>query len=604
MLDTLRKTGFQVSEGLTAPKSRKPPRPPQASVPKHHRVPPTAPSEHHDSRRRIAALERRALALEAELATRKVTEQDLRESREAQARLVAIVESSHDAIVSQTIDGLISTWNRRAEQIFGYSVSEAVGQPITKLLIPDDRWQEEDAVQHRIRRGEIIDRFETVRRTKGGRMIDISLTVSPIRNEAGIVVGAAKIIRDITDHKRAERERTKLVESLQAAHKEAERALEIKDQFLAVVSHELRSPLNAIVGWTHLLKTGGLDAEGTRRAIETISRNASIQNQLIADLLDVQRLASGKLRLDVGTVDLALVIEAALDTVRPAAHAKQIALGASLGEVTSIPGDPNRIQQIVWNLLSNAIKFTPDGGAVRVRVVAHASFVDVLVDDTGIGIKPEFLPYIFERVRQDASTRRKGGLGLGLAIVRHLAELHGGTVRAANRADGSGAVLRVRLPRGQEARINALVSPEASGSADVTGQHAMASLHGARILIVDDERDAREDLALVLSHCGADVTVAVSVRDAMKHISRQPPDVILSDIFMPDEDGFSLIRQIRSLPDDQGGLVPAIALTGAATRKDREQALQAGFQAHVPKPVEPTELVAIVASLTERKPTE
>jgi PAS domain S-box-containing protein len=258
MLDTLRKTGFQVSEGLTAPKSRKPPRPPQASVPKHHRVPPTAPSEHHDSRRRIAALERRALALEAELATRKVTEQDLRESREAQARLVAIVESSHDAIVSQTIDGLISTWNRRAEQIFGYSVSEAVGQPITKLLIPDDRWQEEDAVQHRIRRGEIIDRFETVRRTKRGRMIDISLTVSPIRNEAGIVVGAAKIIRDITDHKRAERERTKLVESLQAAHKEAERALEIKDQFLAVVSHELRSPLNAIVGWTHLLKTGSV----------------------------------------------------------------------------------------------------------------------------------------------------------------------------------------------------------------------------------------------------------------------------------------------------------------------------------------------------------
>jgi PAS domain S-box-containing protein len=552
-------------------------------------------------------------ALEAEVAARRDLEAKLQQrerelegflslrtrSEEAQTRLAAIVESSDDAIVGKTLAGVITSWNHGAERIFGYTALEAVGRDIT-LIIPVERHHEEREVLARLRRGERIDHFETVRQTKDGRRLDISLTVSPIRNSAGQIIGASKVARDITEKKRAEAERQMLLERAQQAREQAERALQMRDDFLATVSHELRSPLNAIVGWTHLLRAGGLDADGTRRAVDTISRNATMQNQLISDILDVQRLSSGKLRLEIRPdADLALAVEAALDTVRPAAQAKGIALIPDLEDVGLVPGDPDRIQQIVWNLLSNAVKFTPAGGGVRVVLRGTSSHIDLEVVDDGPGIKPEFLPYVFERFRQDpADGRRKGGLGLGLAIVRNLAELHGGIVTAANREPGPGAIFTVRLPRAAgSAHIEAVRASSKTALDDPLWTDA-PSLHGTRVMVVDDEPEAREVLAAVLGRCGADVTVATSSADALALLARDRPDVLLCDINMPDTDGYALLSSLRARPESEGGRVPAVALTAASTTEDRLRALRAGFQFHVPKPVQPSELATVIAALT------
>jgi PAS domain S-box-containing protein len=534
-------------------------------------------------------------------ATRDVTER--KRAEETRARLAAIVESSDDAIVSKSLDGIITSWNAAAERMFGYTAAEAIGQSIY-LIIPEDRRVEELDVLARLRRGEKVDHFETIRRTKQGELRYISLTVSPVRDGTGRIIGASKVARDITGQKRAEAERQNLLEKAQEARKEAERALQSRDEFLATVSHELRSPLNAIVGWTHLLRTGGLDREGTRRAIETIHRNAMVQNQLIADILDVQRLSSGKLRLNMReAVDLALAVEAAIDTVRPAAHAKGITITPAVHDVPTVPADPERIQQIVWNLLSNAVKFTPDQGEVEVALRDAGTHVEIKVQDSGPGIKPEFLPFVFERFRQDASTgRRNGGLGLGLAIVRHITELHGGTVSAANREEG-GALFTVRLPRAYSsgARVEAVLPSDQHRLDDDAWLDSAPSLHGIRVLLVDDEADAREVLAAVLGQCGADVTVATSASDVMTLFARERPDVLVCDIEMPDEDGYSLLRRIRALPQSDGSQVPAVALTAFTTPEHRLRALRAGFQMHVPKPVQPGELAAVVASLAARQ---
>ena len=532
--------------------------------------------------------------------TRDITER--KRAEETQARLAAIVESSDDAIVGKTLDGVITAWNRAAERMFGYSAAEAVGRDIT-LIIPEERRHEEHEVLARLRRGEKIDHFETVRRTKDGRLLDISLTVSPIRDGRGRIIGASKVARDITERRRAEAERQRLLDREQEARKKAERALQVKDEFLATVSHELRSPLNAIVGWTHLLRTGGLDADTSRRAAETIHRNAMIQDQLISDILDMQRLNSGKFRLTMrDDIDLALAVEAAIDTVRPAAQAKAITVRPLLEDVPAVAGDPDRIQQIIWNLLSNAVKFTPGGGSVYVFLREAGAFAEIVVEDTGPGIRPEFLPYVFERFRQDAATGgRKGGLGLGLAIVRNLAELHGGTVSAENSA-GGGAVFTVRLPRMRTAaHVDAVTRPEAAAADEVGwGGEPAPSLHGTRVMVVDDEADAREVLATVLGLSGADVTVATSAADALALLARNRPDVLVCDIDMPGEDGYSLLRKVRTLPDTEGGTIPAAALTAATSPEDRLRALRAGFQIHIPKPVQPGELAAVVATLARR----
>ncbi|NEQ20239.1 MAG: GAF domain-containing protein [Microcoleus sp. SIO2G3] len=388
--------------------------------------------------------------------------------------------------------------------------------------------------------------------------------------------------------------RSQLYEAEQRARADAEAANRIKDEFLAVLSHELRSPLNPILGWTRLLRTRKFDEQATNRALETIERNATLQTKLIEDLLDVSRILRGKMVLNVSPVNLATTIESALETVQLAAEAKGIEIKTSLApNVGLVLGDAARLQQVVWNLLSNAVKFTPSGGRVEVHVEQDAWCTQICVSDTGKGINPEFLPYVFERFRQEdgRTTRNFGGLGLGLAIVRHLVELHGGTVQAESRGEGQGATFRVKLPL---TRIGK--EPDFESESQVT----TVNLNQLRILVVDDEVDVQELLVAILSEYGAQVSVAASAAAALTLLDQFKPDVLISDIGMPVVDGYMLMRQVRQLPPQQGGLIQAIALTAYAGELNQQQALDAGFQRHVTKPIEPDELVKTIAVLVGR----
>ncbi len=517
------------------------------------------------------------------------------------AHLAAIIESSDDIIVSKTLEGVITSWNPAAERILGYTAEEAVGQHIT-LVIPPERWSEEDDVLARIRCGERVDHFETVRRAKDGHLLQISLTVSPVRDEDGRIIGASKVARDITDRKRAEVEREKLLASEKDARMQAEEANRLKDEFLAVVSHELRSPLNAITGWTSLLRSGRLNSDQVERAIETIQRNAQLQNQMIADLLDVSRIVSGRMRLDVRPCQLIKVVEAALEVIRPAADAKLIRLQTQLDPAAGpVAGDPDRLQQVISNLLSNAVKFTPREGRVQVQLQRINSHVEIVVSDTGQGIEAEVLPFIFERFRQgeSGSTREHGGLGLGLTIARHITELHGGIITARSEGLDKGAQFTVQLPvMASTQRPDA--AQRSHPSANVTLVGDTPSLAGLRILVVDDEADAREVVALVLTGAGAEVAAVDSASAAMNLITRWRPHVLVSDIGMPHEDGFALMRRVRALSAEDGGTIPAVALTAFARTQDRLKVLSAGYQMHVPKPIEQLELLTVIASLTKR----
>ncbi|MFL6256543.1 MAG: PAS domain S-box protein [Pyrinomonadaceae bacterium] len=831
---------------------------------------------------------------------------DIRSAELAQARLAAIVESADDAIISKTLEGVITSWNKGAERIFGYTAEEAVGRSVT-MLIPEDHLDEEPAILARIRSGERIEHYETIRVRKDGSLLDISLTVSPILAADGRIIGASKIARDITEQRRAQREldesatrlnlalaaarlgdwswdtatdevtlsetaahifglppdgpvtwtavrellheedrerarvaveeslvthgdydieyriakadgshhwvlargrglydkdgrvhgmlgvvqdmterkkteealreqtealaiinelgrvisaeldlhrmvqavtdaatemtdagfgsffynvlneegasytlytlsgvpreafahfpmpratdlfgptfraegvvriddvhqdprygknspyfgmpeghlpvvsylavpvvsrsgevlgglffgspqvgvfterhariveglaaqaaiamdNARLYESAQRARAEAERlyheaheSSRLKDEFLATVSHELRTPLTAILGWAQMLRIGQFDAAAARHAFETVERNARAQAQLIDDLLDVSRIITGKLRIDVRPIDPNSFIEAAVESVRPAAEAKGVRLQKVLDTGTvSVSGDPVRLQQVIWNLLSNAIKFTPRGGRVQVRLERVNSHVEVAVSDTGAGIPAEFLPHVFDRFRQadQKTTRQHGGMGLGLSIVRHLVELHGGTVRAESDGEGHGATFTVLLP----------VSPVYHAEEEGERVHPAARstlptfdlfdrLDGLKILVVDDEPDTREMLKAGLGQCGAEVTAAASAAEALEAIEKSAPDLVISDIGMPDADGYELMRRVRQLPAGAGGRVPAIALTAYARVEDRMHALRAGYQMHVPKPVELAELAAVAASLIRR----
>jgi PAS domain S-box-containing protein len=407
---------------------------------------------------------------------------------------------------------------------------------------------------------------------------------------------------DIHERKQAEGEREKLLKEAQTAHKQAEIANRMKDEFLATVSHELRTPLNAILGWTQMIKNGIVGYEQIPKAIETIERNSRSQAQLVEDLLDVTRIVSGKLRLNVKPVELSSIVETAIDTVRPAAEARDVEIEKHFDEHSAlVSGDAERLQQIVWNLLSNAIKFTPKGGHVTVRLERAEDAAQITVADTGKGIEPEFLPYVFERFRQadGTTTRKQGGLGLGLAIVKHLVELHGGEISAESEGVGKGAVFNVRLPL----RALTEAAPDENGAASVlnlnlaSGGDLSIDLHGLRIIVVDDERDARELLRSLLTTYGAEVTICSSAGEAFEAVRREKPDLLVSDIGMPNEDGYSLIAKIRRLPETEGGKTPAIALTAFARIEDRIRALSQGFQMFVPKPVEPNELIAAIRSL-------
>jgi PAS domain S-box-containing protein len=681
----------------------------------------------------------------------------------ASRRLAAVIEWSDDAIISKNLDSTITSWNRAAERMFGYTAAEAIGRSI-RMLIPPELQDEEDVLLARLRAGEAIDHFQTVRLRKDGGKVTISLTVSPIRDDSGVVIGASKIARDITEQSRLRavaREQALITEKLgeigatiaasldratiaqqvadlatslvhaefgafsyeivdahsgeaqtmyafagsatepkvrqrQAAagvapalhgpgvvrfddvslesrdglnspafsmlpadpplrsyltvpvtgsagdvigglvfghsragmfteqherlvagiaawaslalenarlYATAREADRLKDEFLAVLSHELRTPLNAIMGYARLLRGGVLSGEKAARGLETLERNAGSLTQIVEDVLDISRIVSGKIRLDVQPVDLPLVVHNAVATVQPAADAKRVRLQAIVDpRVGPVSGDPDRLQQVVWNLLSNAVKFTPKGGRAQIRLEQVNSQVEVVVSDTGTGIKPEFLPYVFERFRQaDAGTTRlTGGLGLGLSIARSIVEMHGGTLHASSDGEGRGATFCVRLPlmivhrdRAPEVREH----PRTERMAPLT---ALADLTGIRVLAIDDEEDARELLRVVLEAAGAEVRTLPSAAAALEQIESIDPHVIVVDLGMPEIDGFQFIRQLRSLPNAAIREIPAAALTAFVRSEDRTRALQSGFEMHLAKPVDPGELVASVATLTKR----
>jgi PAS domain S-box-containing protein len=440
-----------------------------------------------------------------------------------------------------------------------------------------------------------------------GRVIE---RFSRIQFVNGRNVGRVWSLRDITQHKRlfeaaekAAEERKRLLEREQAARTEAEYANTMKDEFLATLSHELRTPLGAILGWALILRRSENGTSEFHKGLEVIERNARVQAQLIEDLLDMSRIISGKVRLDIQPVEPFSLIESAFETVRPAADARGIRLERLLDPAAGpISGDPNRLQQVVWNLLSNAIKFTPRGGRVRILLQRADSHVEISVADTGIGIKPGFLPHVFERFRQGdpSTTRPYGGLGLGLAIVKHLIELHGGTVKADSQGEGRGCTFSVNLPL--MAVYSPAARPERVYPDGPPASHSFepVDLSGIKILVVDDELDARDLISRVLGECKAEVLTASSASEALTIVERERPHVLVSDIGMPEIDGYELMRRVRALSLKIGVHIPAVALTAYAGPEDKTRALRAGFLVHITKPVEPSELVATLANLAGR----
>jgi PAS domain S-box-containing protein len=671
----------------------------------------------------------RMLGVAMDITARKRAEED------AEA-LAAIVQSSDDAITGKTLDGRIVSWNDGAERIYGYTAEEMKGQSAAVLFPPEQR-EELPRVLARIRAGEHVEQADAVRVRKDGTRIDVSVTVSPVREASGRIIAAATIARDVTEQRRTERrlaalqtltdaalshtsleelvrellrglcsalacdvasillltedgqrlvvrashglpeeeglvipigrgvvgriaadrrpgviddlaaaelespvlrargltsllgvpllvddrivgvvhvatvarrrfsddetrlmllaadrmavaiDHARLFEAERAARAEAETANRMKDQFLATLSHELRTPLTSMLGWLRMLRAGRLDDKTAARALETVERSTRAQAQLINDLLDVSRIVSGKLTMELTSLDADEVVAAALEAVRPLAEAKAVALThARAAHPAVVQGDPGRLQQVVWNLLSNAIKFTPEGGRVGVDVRVGGCDVTIAVSDTGKGIAPELLPEIFERFRQGAATRTQGGLGLGLAIVRHLVELHGGRVVAQSEGLGRGATFVVQLPLAEAAPA----APPRDSSAE------FPRLDGIRVLVVDDEADARALIGTVLGQCGAQVATVPSASAALEELRRERYDVLLSDISMPEEDGYQLMRRLRA----QNTAIPAAAVTAFARAEDRDAALAAGFQLHVAKPVEPAVLARAVESLVRR----
>lgn len=429
------------------------------------------------------------------------------------------------------------------------------------------------------------------------------VSVAPVYDGKGDIIRLISVSRDITERRESETEKEKLLIGEKEARREAETANRMRDEFLATVSHELRNPLNAILGWARLLQKDQLDRENSKKAVETIVRNAESQNHLIEDMLDVSRIITGKLRLDIATIKPDDFVEAAINTVKPAAEAKDIKIETFIDEdLNKISGDSNRLQQVVWNLLSNAIKFTPKHGKVKISVESIESMIEIKVEDNGNGISADFLPHVFDRFRQaDASTVKKfGGLGLGLAIVRHITEMHGGTVSVFSDGAGKGAIFTVRLPIAAITVESEQLNEKGEVEASSLVKEPSIDLKGLFILTVDDEIDTCNLLEQVLTHYGAKVKTALSAAEAMREFMQKQPDILISDIGMPEEDGYSLIQKIRALPDNNIKKMPAIALTAFARPQDRMKALAAGFQTHVSKPVEPDELATVIASLTGR----
>jgi signal transduction histidine kinase len=515
----------------------------------------------------------------------------------------------------------IRGWNRWLEEHSGLGASEVLGRHLldvyseleTRRLDRHYKWVLEGQTRILSQRlhGHLLP-LPTGANLSGFSEMQQTARISPLIADDGRVIGTLTVIEDVTERVGREAElqaqvdaRTQALAREKAARQEAEEANRLKDEFLATVSHELRTPLTSILGWSNMLLARRQDVEMHDRGLEIIHRNAQAQNQLISDLLDVSRIISGKLRLDLRTVELPAVIEAAVEATRPAAEAKGVRLTTALDpRAGPINGDADRLQQVVWNLLTNAIKFTDAGGEITVGLASVSSRVEITVRDSGMGISPEFLPHIFDRFRQadPATNRVHGGMGLGLSIVRQLVELHGGAVRAESEGEGKGATFTVSLPfvnfsRGRE-RAERL-PPGGVGHAEIS---CPPSLHGLRVLAVDDEADTREMIRAVLEHCKMEVITAGSAAEALEAIAGSHPDVLISDLGLPGEDGYALIARVRALPAERGGQIPAAALTAYVRAEDRVKVLRSGFQLHVPKPLEPNELVAVVANLAGRVP--
>jgi PAS domain S-box-containing protein len=533
----------------------------------------------------------------------RLLEQELKAQRKAKIsehRYQFLAESIPAIVWTAQPNGSIDYYNQRWFEYTGMTLEQTRGWGWQPVIHPDDierclkRWAksvatgEEYQIEYRFRRVDGSYRWHLGRAT-------------PMPDESGQIVRWFGTCTDIDDQKRAE-------EEAQAARKEAQVANRSKDEFLATMSHELRTPLTAILGWAIMLRSGNLNEENVARALETIERNARAQNQLINDLLDISRVITGKLRLDVQPVNLASVIEAATDAIRPAADAKSIRLHVLLDpQATPVSGDADRLQQVVWNLLTNAVKFTPEGGRVQVQLERIDSHVEITVSDTGHGISAEFLPHVFDQFRQaDQSTSREhSGMGLGLAIVRQMVEMHGGTVRADSPGEGHGASFTVMLPIVVARKLEGSRAGDAKRARSATRGSVLMerrpSLKDLKVLVVDDESDTRDLLTSVLEQCQAQVTAVATVSDALEAIERVQPGILVSDIGMPGEDGYALIRKVRSLPAERGGSIRAIALTAYARVEDRLAVLAAGYQMHVPKPVDLAEFVMLIASLAEWK---
>jgi PAS domain S-box-containing protein len=542
-----------------------------------------------------------------DLTQRRAQEDSLRQSEE---RFRLLIEGVTDyAIFMLDANGYVVTWNAGAERIKGYTPKEIIGQHFSRFYPADaieSGWPE-----HELQVASTEGRFqdEGWRLRKDGSRFWANVIITALRDESGRLRAFAKLTRDLTERKRAETleasgaQHQEMLEAERSARMEAQRAARMKDEFLATLSHELRTPLNAILGWTQLLRTAPADKfKDVPHGLEVIERNARAQVQLIDDLLDLSRILAGQVRLDVQRLTLVDVISAAVESASPAAHAKGIRLEKILDPSGSlVSGDPARLQQVVWNLLSNAIKFTPKGGRVQVLLERVNSHLEISVIDTGIGIPGNFLPHVFERFSQKDSTasRTHGGLGLGLAISKQLVELHGGTIQAKSRGEGQGATFVVTLPLlvvhdGGPDRKR--VHPTHQAEAE---QVLLPTLHGTHVLVVDDEVDARELVARLLQNQGARVSLASSAEEALRQLKIDSPDVLISDVGMPNIDGYQLMREIRAT-ETRNKRLPALALTAFARAEDRKRAMLAGYQAHLAKPFDTAELVLLVADLATR----
>jgi signal transduction histidine kinase/CheY-like chemotaxis protein len=510
-------------------------------------------------------------------------EQCARELQSCESRFRNLINKNADGIIIVDREGILRFINPAAESLFNHQASDLLG---TLFGFP-------------VVAGETME-IDVLRAGGETAVAEMRVVETEWEGEPAFLAS----LRDITDRKRAEEARAQLIKE-QVARAKAEEASRMKDEFLATVSHELRAPLNIICGWAGLLRDSDFDQASMAKALTTIERNAKLQAQLIEDLLDISRIVSGKLHLDIHPSNLAPIIKAATEAMRPTAEAKEISLIASVGSADRpVLIDTDRIQQVIGNLLSNAVKFTPPGGRVEVRLEQSESEAMISVSDTGIGIGPDFLPHVFERFRQadGSSTRKHGGLGLGLAIVRRLVELHNGSVTVESPGEGRGATFMVKMPLAAVGGEDHLAKDHSGKSRE--NSHSMIGvleLSGLRVLVVDDEADARDLISIILTQSGAEVKAVATAADALHELMEWRPDVLVSDIGLPGEDGYTLIRRVRAVEAKVGALrkVPAVALTAYARGQERLQALAAGYQAHISKPAKSTDLVLTIKNLTQ-----